>query len=210
MIRDLLEEERSLLKSLPEVRFDNSVKVPAMVRSTLTVQYGGVRYSVPSSYSGANVLLKVDTDDLSVYHCDKLIAKHKRVYSAFCKEVYDFRHYLPAMIAKPRALPNAKCIVRSNLPPIFRKYLDGLSSRKENGNREMVRILMLNKDYSLKDIFFAMEWCYDHRAFSYDAVVLTLKDTTSGRPRVEAIKKAYPQTQDMPLNIKKYDKLIGA
>jgi hypothetical protein len=49
----------------------------------------------------------------------------------------------------------------------------------------------------------------DHKAYSYDAVVMTLKDTVSSRPHVEEINKAYPETEDMPINLKKYDQLLG-
>lgn len=208
-IKKLLDEERSDLKPIPTKKFDNNLKLPGKVRSTLMVQYDGVRYSVPSDYSGLNVTLIVDMDYVSVYRYDKLIAKHSRLYKQFGKEVYDFRHFLPALMSKSRALPNARCIVRSNFPPIFRKYLDGLNSRLENGNREMVKILLLHKNYDMKDVFFAMEWCYEHHSYSFDAVRMTLEEITHTRPAVEEISKAYPETADMPLNIKKYDKLIG-
>ena len=210
LIKELLLEEQSQLSPIPDNNFDNSMKILAKVRSTLMISYNGVRYSVPDRYCGKTVTIIANINKIKIYYNAKLIAEHERTHSVFCTEVYDYTHFLLALERKPRALSNAKCIAKSNFPPIFRKYLDGLNSRKENGNREMVRILLLNKNYSLKDIFFAMEWCYEHRIFSYDAVVLTLKDTTSGRPRIEAIKKAYPETKDMPLNLQKYDKLIGA
>jgi transposase len=209
-IKELLSDEIPCFKPIPDCeKFDNSLKLACKVRNTLTVQYDGVRYSVPSKYSGMNVTLVVDMDYVSVYKYDKLIARHYRLYKHFGKEVYDFRHYLPALIKKPGALPNAKCIARSYFPVIFNKYLDGLNSRTEYGNREMVKILMLHKDYKLKDIFFSMEWCYEHRSFSFDAVNMTLKELHNKRPSVEKVSKAYPETEDMPLNLKKYDKLIG-
>lgn len=207
-IKELLIEETSKLKPIPSERFDNSSKITAKVSSTLTVQYVGVRYSIPAKYCKRIVLIKADTEYVEIYYKDKVIAKHNRSYSVFNKEIYDFRHYLPVLINKSRALPNAKCIVRSNFPTIFSKYLDGLNSRNENGNREMVKILLLHKTYNIKDIFFSMEWCYEHKSFSYDSVCITLKEITERKCKVETIKKAYPETQDMPLNLKKYDKLL--
>jgi transposase len=124
-IKELLAEETPHFKAVPDYNFDNNVKTPCKVRNTLTVQYDGVRYSVPAKYSGMNVTLVADMEYVSVYKCDKLIAKHTRMYKQFGKEVYDFRHYLPVLIKKSRALPNAKCIVRSDFPPIFIKYLAG-------------------------------------------------------------------------------------
>lgn len=209
LIKELLVEEVSKLNNLPNVKYDNSIRLLRKVTSTSTVKYEGVRYSVPSKYCSKRVLVYANIEEIKVYHKEKEIANHKRTYPIFNKEVYNFNHYLPVLIKKSRALPNAKCIVRSNFPPIFNKYLDGLNSRLENGNREMVKILFLNKEYDLKDIFFSMEWCYEYRSFSFDSVSMTLKELTTNKPTVEKIRKAYPEIKEMPLNLKKYDKLLG-
>jgi len=207
-IRELLSKEKSNFKPFPKEAFDHSLMIIGKVSPTLTIQYDGVRYSVPAFYCGKNVRLKVDTENVNIYYNDKLIAHHKRGYRPFVKDVYDFRHYLPVLKTKSRALPNARCIVRSNFPPIFKKYLDGLNSRMDNGNREMVRILSLCKDYELKDIFFSMEWCYEHKSFSYDAVLITMKELTTPKTPLENINKVYPEIEDIPLNSKKYDELL--
>lgn len=209
LIKELLTEEILKFKPIPLERFDNSQKTPGKVSNTLMIHYDGVRYSVPDKYCRKSVIIKADTEYIEIYYQEKLIAKHKRTYSVFNKEVYDFRHYLPVLFVKSRALTNAKCIIRSNFPSIFWKYLDGLNSRLENGNREMVKILLLHKKYDIDNIFFSMEWCYEHRSYSYDAILVTLKEITVSKSKVEKINKTYPETQDMPLDLKKYDKLIG-
>ncbi len=208
-IKELLSEEITQLKALPKEKYDNSIHCLCKVRNTLTIQFDSVRYSVPAKYSGKSLSLIADIKTINIYDAEKIVARYKRFHKPFRKEVYDFRHYLPVLIKKSRALTNAKCIIQSNFPPIFRQYLDRLNSRMENGNREMVRILLLHKQYKMKDIFFAMEWCYEHKSFSFDAMKITLKELTSDKPKIEKVNKRYSEIKDIPLNIEKYDKLIG-
>ena len=72
----------------------------------------------------------------------------------------------------------------------------------------MIRILLLHKEYTLKEIFFCLEWCYEHKAFSYEAVLMTLRETNKKSLEVEKIDTLYPQTVDILPNIAKYDKLM--
>jgi hypothetical protein len=173
------------------------------------VSYDGVKYSIPSEYCGRELEVKVTTKEIIIYNLKKIeIARHARSHSQFKREVMDYRHYLSVLSNKPRALDQAKCIKQSDLPPVYYKYLAGLQSHQSDGNKQMIKILKLEKCYPLKDILFCMEWGIAHRTFSYDALVLTLEELKKEHLSVEKVNKEYPLIKEEPYNLSKYDNLL--
>ena len=73
----------------------------------------------------------------------------------------------------------------------------------------MIRILQLEKEHSLEDIFFAMKWSLEHKTFSCDAIKLTLKEMNKKIVPIEPIHKEYPKVEVESVNLVKYDQLIG-
>ncbi len=74
---DLFNEEKSLLRPLPEHDFDigtvSEVRASRQFRITLDTN----RYSVPAEYAGARLTLKTYPDRLLIYDSEKLIARHQ-------------------------------------------------------------------------------------------------------------------------------------
>ncbi|MBN1186447.1 MAG: IS21 family transposase [Bacteroidales bacterium] len=209
IIYQLLKEEQEHLRPIPAEDFDISFKKPVVSSSTLFIDYDGVRYSIPSDYCKKQILLKATPEDINFYSGDKLIAYHKRTQKFLENEVSDFRHYLPVLLTKSRAVDKARCIKNADFPKVFWDYLKKLKQRTVNGNREMVKILLLHKIYDLKDIFFAIEWCLEHNSYSYDAVLMSLQNVTKNTIQKENLTKSYHQVKDYSTDLNKYDELLG-
>ena len=212
-ISDLFEEEKQHFLPLPDFDFDTDEIIKTKSDKTLFIKYDGVAYSIPSEYSEKEICIRVTEDKIIAYDSvmmTKEIVRHPRTHKELNKEIYDFRHYLPVLLEKSRALDKAVCIRRANFPPVFREYLKGLKSKQLNGNREMVRILLLHKKHNLEKIFSAMQWCHEHRSYSYDAVFLKIQESERSIPEKEEIKKSYPETSLQLPDLNRYDSLIGA
>jgi len=209
MIEKLLNDEKEHFLKIPEIPYDCSQKIITKSNSTLNVQYDGVKYSIPSEYGQKTIILKATTDEIIIFYSENEIAKHKRYHRAFKKEVIDFKHYLPVILKKPRALDNAKCIKNAGFPQIFFLYLKELQIKNYNANKEMVKILMLHKYYDLNDIFFALEWGNLNKAYGYEAVIMTLKSLKKESIKIESINSSYPTINSDVIGLKKYDLLCG-
>jgi len=209
-IFDLLTQEQEKLSPLPEQEFESSLILSLKSNKSSMISYDGVSYSIPSDYCQKELSVKVRAFDLIFVNAkNEEIARHKRSHKALATEVYNFRHYLPVLLKKSRAFDKARCIKQSDFPKSFWDYLNGLQKHQKNGNREMVRILMLEKDYRLKDIFFAMDWGIEHKTFSYDSLKLTLKEMSKEMRPVELVRKKYPKITEHDFNLSKYDELLG-
>jgi hypothetical protein len=208
-VEDLLAEEKTSFLKIPDIPYDCSKKIITKSTKTLYVEYDGVKYSIPSEYCQKAITLKASCDEIIISCSDKEIAKHTRAHKAFQKEVYDFRHYLPALYKKPRALDNAKCIKNASFPKIFWTYLAELKNRSFDANRDMVRILLLHKHYDIKNIFFAMEWGHTNKAYSYDTILMTIKELKREKTKPETIKKIYPTVTVNSTGLDKYNTLLG-
>jgi transposase len=209
-IEQLFQKEQEKFRPLPEQSYDSSLWLNLKSNNLSQISYDGVKYSVLSTFSQRELSVKISDEEITVYNNkNELIAEHKRVHKALQKEVFDFRHYLSTLLEKPRALDKAKCIKQSGFPLVFWDYLKGLNRHQSNGNREMVRILFLEKKYGLKNLWFAMEWGLNHNSFSYDVIKLTLSELDKKVIPIETVKKPYPKMDDFNFDISKYDKLLG-
>ena len=88
-----------------------------------TVTYCCNRYSVPDHLVGEFVDAKISSDQLQLYHQDKLIATHKRSYEVH-SWIINLDHYLDTLHKKPGALTNSEALAQSSghLKEMYRKY----------------------------------------------------------------------------------------
>jgi transposase len=207
-----LDEERPQFTPLPDQPYESSRDYFVKRSKMSTISVDGVSYSVPSQCLSDKLKIKVTADSVHIYDPNQSsveIAYHKRTHKVFSSEVLDYKHYLSVIAQKPKALNHALCIKQASFPKIFDDYLAMLQRHHPDPNREMIKILLLEKNYSLDDIFFAMEWCYEHRSYSYDSVRLFLTDLSRSPVPIEPITNKYPELQDHLYGISHYDRVIG-
>lgn len=205
----LLKQEQTHLMQVPENPYDCSQIVSTKSNKSLLVDYDGVSYSVPSDYCLQPITLKATPEHIVLSKGEKILAYHKRVHKHLTKEVIDFRHYLPALYQKPRALDQATCIKKAEFPPIFWTYLHQLQQKQQDANRQMIRILQLHTIYDLKSLFYAMEYCHISKTYSYEAVCMALRQLHQNPTKPEPLTKTYSQVYVQKTDSKQYGTLMG-
>lgn len=211
-IGHLLTDERECFLPLPEEGYESFSLVHLKSSKMCLISVDGVHYSVPSRFSQRKVSVKLTSEEIIVYDIAnplEEIARHQRTHKVFQQSILDVKHYLPVLMKKPRALEYAACIKHAPMPQIFWDFLEMLKKHHSNPNVEMIKILNLMNSHTLKDIFFAMEWCYEHRSYSYDAVKICLSDITKQQFLLEPLTKSYPEVNTVPCNLDRYDLLLG-
>jgi hypothetical protein len=102
-IREMWEEEKDCLRSLPVREYDCAEIVEARVTPYSQVTYETNRYSIPAKRGRESAVIKVYPFHLDVMEGTKLLARHPRSYERG-QDLFDPQHYLPLLGASTRGL----------------------------------------------------------------------------------------------------------
>lgn len=150
------EAETNALRPLPVMPFKCIRYSEAKVNTYSTIQFETNRYSVPIKYVGAKVLVKATVDQIEIVLDQDVIAVHQRIYGRN-RESLILDHYLELLLMKSRALGNTRVYRPESLPPVYEQYRKCLAARDPKGNREFVKILMLNRQYPSNQVTDAID-----------------------------------------------------
>ena len=142
--------ERAALKPLPDERFDSmrslSAKVDAKARVCVLQAY----YSVPASYAGRRVEVKLGARHLEVIDPSRgaIIAVWERSLTKFTAH-YELDHYLEILLRKPGAMPGSSALAQARARGLFtelhQRFWD--TARRAHGDaegtRRMCEVLLL-------------------------------------------------------------------
>jgi len=117
-------EERPRLRPLPATRFPEAEELTVRVSSYSTIRAKGCAYSVPSSYVGYLVQVRMTETELSVHFAQAEIARYPRLPGREAR--IDYRHIIASLVRKPGAFQ--RCLYREQLFPalVFRQAYDRL------------------------------------------------------------------------------------
>ncbi len=104
---------------------------------------------MPTELIGQNVQVDAFTDRVEIFHRDTLVAQHKREYGRN-KNSFQLEHYFKALVRKPYAVTHA-AVVRE-LPEPFQQARMLLYRSDPSGYRELVRILLLHREFSAEEV----------------------------------------------------------
>jgi len=187
-VKDAYGIERKTLIPLP-VRPYEAVKIKeARVDAFATVGYETNRYSVPISYAGKIVTLRISPFIIDIYYKGDLIASHNRTYQKH-KTLYRLEHYLPLIAMRPRSVFNAKPVKEAALPEEIEAY----ARRLKDPERGMVRLLTLVIEHGVSPVIDALREARKNNQFSVDIVQYYLTRGHSGLelsisgPQVKAV-----------------------
>ena len=212
-VGERLTREQSVLRPLPEYPWECCKRTEVKVSPSALVQYQTVRYSVPCQYVGCRVLLKAYPNTVEVWNGLERIAVHRRSYEK--GQVYcELDHYLEVLLVRPRALQNARAYRQAGLPAVFSKLLEALVERDSvHGPKEMIRILMLQREFPLEEVTAAIADCLRLGSISYDSIrqVLVQRSGTmiTHQPLPEAALLGIPRVAVMQPHPRKFDLLLG-
>jgi hypothetical protein len=206
----LLARERAALLPLPGRPVEVGLLREVLVRRTGHVRFETNEYSVPVRYVGWRLSLRADPATVRLYAGEELVAEHARCY-ARGQAVEDFRHYVPALLDKPFAIPFASALRNGSLPPAWEAYRRELAARSPGGNREFARILALCLAHPTEQVGAALELAAASGAYSAEAVrhLLSWAGTADQAPAPldPARYPAYQQPQPAP-DLAIYNRLL--
>jgi transposase len=149
-IAEAFEAEQPTLKPLPAVRFDTMRSLSAKVDAKARVCVLQVHYSVPASYAGRRVEVKLGARHLEVVDPARraIIAVWDRSLTKFSAH-YELDHYLEILLRKPGALPGSTALVQARARGVFtelhQRFWDTARHAKGDaeGTRRICEVLLL-------------------------------------------------------------------
>ncbi len=179
-VDELYAQEKDHLISLPPVPFDNVEIYSGKVDKYATVSIDKNRYSVPALYGGTRVKSLLYVKRLEVFHGNKQIATHRRLYGNN-KWQLDPLHYLGLIYRRPMAFDSSRAIRQWRkkwpecLEQLLSRFRDKLGSSR--GTREFILVLQLFKSHAPEKIISAVKTALDAGVGSSEAVVQLLSES---------------------------------
>jgi transposase len=206
------EAELRALRPLPAEPFHCVRYAQAKVNTYSMIQFETNRYSVPVRHVGQKVLIRAAVDKIEIIPDDDEIVTHRRIYGRK-QEILVLDHYLELLLMKSRALPNTRVYRPETLPPVYEEYRRGLAARDPRGNRQFVRILMLNRQYPTEQIEDAIGLALAYNVYNYDGLLNILMQLNTDSPRITSLSNAQiahiPEVHVMPPDLSKYSALVN-
>jgi transposase len=168
----LLLEDKAHFRPLPADDFDACLKQATTATSLSLVRFDTNDYSVPSEWAHHSVLVKGYMNRVEIFHKDKLIARHDRLWG---KEGVAFNpvHYLAILEDKPGALDHARPLEDWNLPECFttlRRRMEGMEKHHGEGAREFIRTMRLLEKHPMGRLTRAVKKAVEMEIYTRDGV----------------------------------------
>jgi len=176
-IRAAWTQERGQLMPMP-TPFDGYVEVPARVSSTSLVSVARNRYSVPCTWAGHRVSVRLYPDRVVIVADADVVAEHARAVDRD-HVVYNWQHYLPLVQRKPGALRNGAPF--ADLPDPLQRLRRALL-RHEGGDKVMARVLMAVPTHGVDAVLVAVELVLESGRPSADHVLNVIARLADGPP----------------------------
>lgn len=135
-IRDLWEEERRCLRSLPTREYDCAEIVEVRVTPYSQVTYETNRYSIPAKRGREFAVINVYPFHLDVMEGTKLLARHARSYERG-QDFFEPQHYLPLLKQRPGAFDYALPLKKwkKQWPSCYHEMLSRIAREMARGKR---------------------------------------------------------------------------
>ena len=150
--------------------YDACEKVATTVSSLSLVRYRRNDYSVPTTYSHRDVLVRGYVHEVVISCGAEVIARHPRSYQ---REDFVFEplHYLALIEQKINALDQAAPLAGWRLPEEFMTLRHLLEARMgKQGKREFVQVLRLMEVFRADEVAAAVRDAIARGAIGFDAV----------------------------------------
>jgi transposase len=181
--RDLWEEEKRCLRSLPDQPFEACRRLCTFIDKRSLVQVDTNSYSAPVRWAHHPVTVKCFVDRVELWCEQACVASHERSYDRG-QFILEPAHYLALLKTKPGSLDNARAFKGQPWGDDFDRLRRELEYRYETaGTRKFIDVLLLFNVYPVEDVKQAVRLCVRRRAFSDDAVrgLLRNEPLTSAR-----------------------------
>jgi len=171
---DLFLAEKPMLKPLPVHPYDCALVETVVINTQFRVRLDGNRYSVPSTYAGHKLLLKLYPERLCLYEREKLVAEHLRSYDRG-QDIENPDHVKPLLERKRRA--DEQHIVKRflSISPKAEIYYRQMAERKLSWHLHVRKIVALADVYGAEKVARAIDDALVYQAFSSDYIANILE-----------------------------------
>jgi len=154
-IATMMEEERAKLMPLPLKEFDAYAEAEAVVGTGLTFRYDATKYSAPQEYIGKKVAVRASSYKIEAWHRGETVCSHDRPFTKG-EHQYKPEHYLPLLMKRPRAIPNAAPLKYGTLPPELERFRN--LCQEKNKFEHLANVLMLGKHVDSEILLRAVDY----------------------------------------------------
>jgi hypothetical protein len=172
-------EELSLLKPLPEKKYNAPVILPVRVTTSSLIQILGVAYSVPSRLIGHTLKAYVYGKEIELYYGQKRVEILPRIDKG---ALVNYRHIIDSLVRKPNAFAHYQyrdCL----FPQVgFRQAYDGLiQTYPEKGHKHYLKLLQLAKMHGEQEVLIALQLLEENQQIPLPESVKALLDVPAQR-----------------------------
>jgi transposase len=161
-VGEMAEAERASLRPLPSERFDATVPLSARVDRKARISVRGSHYSVPASFAGRRVAVRLGACTVTVTDGGRVLAEHERSAHKGA-QVLLLDHYLEVLARKPGALPGATALARARATGGFTAAHQRFWQRARRrlgdgaGTRALCEVLLLHRQLPFIAVHAALE-----------------------------------------------------
>ena len=207
-IADCFGDEQALLRPIT-AQFDGYVEHLLRVSSTCLVRLDRNHYSVPASWVGKVVSVRVNADSLRIVADGGIIAGHARCFGRD-RFIFDPWHYLPVLEKKPGALRHGAPFQNWDLPVSIQTVRDRLL-KQPKGDKAFVDILLMAKEAGLAAMETACELTLETGVINASVVINELRRLLEP-PRTKPlnIAEGLSLLVEPTADCSRYDSLLGS
>jgi transposase len=196
--RDRHQREQPHLLPLPTCDFDTALVVYRHVNVEGFLTYRSSFYSVPWSYIGQVLPVRIVANELIIYSIAlEEIARHRLVPSTQTEERRLIKSHHPVDDPGQRTLLLQQRF--GELGPIAVKFLDGLLAKQIQGKLQAQQLLALVAHYRRDDVLQALERAVRFGAFSLGAIRSILAATAKPKPLLDELAELHKDALDPSL-----------
>jgi hypothetical protein len=192
------QRERAHLLPLPACDFDTALVVYRHVNVEGYVRHRSNGYSVPWSYIGQVLPVRVTEAEVVIYSTGlEEIARHPLVPATVIGRRQTLKDHHPGDDPHQRAVLLRQRF--AELGPVAEQFLDGLLAKQVQGKLQAQRLLALMAHYQRDDVHRALERAVRFGAFSLAAMDRILAATAQPKPPLEELAELQRESLDPSL-----------
>ena len=188
-VRQMAEAERPTLGPLPAEPFEAAVPLRAKADGKARISVRGSRYSVPASYAGRKVDVRLGGATITALAGGTVIARHERSAHRGA-ELLVLDHYLEVLSRKPGALPGAVALEQARASGSFSAAHERFWQRTRRrlgdreGTRALIEVLLLHRSLPFVAVHAALDAV--ERVGSVDPALVAIEARRSAAGRRES------------------------
>ncbi len=171
---ELFTQEKVRLRPLPTVPYDCAVVRPISANGCCYVLFETNRYSVPHLYASQKLTLKLDPEQLLLFHHQKLIATHRRSYDRRQK-ITNPDHTKELLTQRTQARDQTLLLAFLALSPHAEAYVRKLEDKRLNRRHHLQKIVALSEIYGPDKLDRALQDALSFEAYGCEYIANILE-----------------------------------